>query len=78
MITQMGENKSDRKPKKSVGEILRSSMPDIETYDSAVYQLIITKADEGFFEQHQTTGSLKNLAIQLLNMPQESSPHNEN
>ena len=55
--------------KRSVADILRSSMIGLMKSDMGVYQQIIDLADTGFFEQHQTAGSLKTLADKLIAIP---------
>lgn len=51
---------------KSVGDILRLSMKELCEKNNAAYTLLISKADEGFFEEHETRGKLNALADSLL------------
>lgn len=50
----------------SVGDILRLSMKELCEKNNAAYTLLISKADEGFFEEHRTRGKLNALADSLL------------
>jgi len=72
------KNKENKDKDESVEEILRSSMVDLVGKNKKAYDLLIKKAGEGFFEQHQTRGILEKLANQLLNMSEEWETENEN
>ncbi len=61
----MAENDTE----KSVADILQSSIIGLMESDMGVYQRIIDLAKTGFFEQHQTAGSLKTLADKLIAIP---------
>ena len=69
----MIENGNDR----SITDILRSSMIELNDSDKGVYQKIIELADKGFFEQHQTTGNLKSLADNLITISPSGEAVNE-
>lgn len=61
----------------SVEDILRSSIIELAEQNKEAYDLLLKKASEGFFEQHQTSGALKNLANQLLNTSETHESENE-
>jgi len=63
--------------KRSVADILRSSMKGLIESDADLYQRIVSLADAGFFEQHQTAGSLRALADELLAIPAEGGKDDE-
>lgn len=71
------KNKENKGKDESVEEILRSSMADLAEKNKKAYDLLIKKAGEGFFEQHQTRGAFEKLANQLLNMSKECETENE-
>ena len=60
-----------------VEDILRSSIMGLAKQNKEAHDLLLKKAGEGFFEQHQTRGALKNLANQLLNMSETHENENE-
>ena len=62
----------------SVEDILRSSIVKLAEQNKEAYDLLLKKANEGFFEQHQTSGALKKLAQQLLNTSETRETENEN
>ena len=70
----MVENDNER----SIADILRSSMIELRDSNRGVYQKMIEVADKGFFEQHQTAGSLKSLADSLINIPSSGEAGGEN
>jgi hypothetical protein len=49
-------------------DILATSLTDLKKGYPEIYALIIDKANQGFFEQHQTTGTLKSLANDILKL----------
>jgi hypothetical protein len=51
----------------SVEDILKRSIVELADQNTEKYDLLLKKAREGFFEKHQTSGVLKQLAKQLLN-----------
>ena len=56
----------------SVEDILSSSMKELEEHSKAAYDLLVKRAREGFFEEHQTDTSLREFAAELvksLNQP---------
>jgi hypothetical protein len=55
----------------SVRAVLSSSMGSLAQQNKHAYETLIAKAGEGFFEQHQTRGSLKALADELLKTMRE-------
>ncbi len=55
----------------SVEDILRSSLAELAQHHKEAYDLLLQKASEGFFEQHQTSGSLRLLADEILAMSME-------
>jgi hypothetical protein len=57
--------------KRIVADILRSSMKGLMESDVDSYQRIVSLADTGFFEQHQSAGRLRALADKLLAVPME-------
>lgn len=61
----------------SVADVLQSSMSGLMNSDMDVYQKVVQLADEGFFERHQTPGSLKALADTLITIPTEGEVSNE-
>lgn len=61
----------------SVEDILRSSIIELAVQNKEAYDLLLKKASEGFLEQHQTSGALKNLANQLLNISETHNSENE-
>lgn len=62
MVGNEARNKSE-----SVQDVLRSSLTELVQQNKGAYDLLVRKASEGFFEQHQTRGALNKLATQLLN-----------
>ena len=52
----------------SIISILQASMLELKQTNEEAYNRILEKAEEGFFENHQTTGSIKNLAIDILDV----------
>ncbi|MGB2800668.1 MAG: hypothetical protein WBC55_07405 [Dehalococcoidia bacterium] len=50
----------------SVEDILSSSMKELEEHSKAAYDLLVKRAREGFFEEHQTPTSVKKHATELL------------
>ncbi len=71
------ENKEIETIDESVEDILRSSITELAVKNKGVYDLLINKARDGFFEVDQTRGALKKLAIQLLNVQEECERRNE-
>ena len=57
----MGNGKGD-----NISSILESSMLELKQTNEDAYNLIIEKAKEGFFTNHQTAGGLKKLAKEIL------------
>ena len=49
-----------------IPSILESSMLELKQANEDAYNLVLKKAREGFFADHQTTGSLKKLAGAVL------------
>jgi hypothetical protein len=70
-------SKEIKSENESVGDILRSSMTDLAEQNKEAYDLLLKKASEGFFEQHQTSGALKKLAKQLLDTSETHESENE-
>lgn len=62
---------------KGIGDILRTSMAELEESNANIHERVVGLADEGFFEQHQTTGSLKALADELLSISVEGGQDSE-
>jgi hypothetical protein len=52
------ESNEEKDKSESVEEILRSSIVELATQNKEAYDLLLKKANEGFFEQHQTSGAL--------------------
>ena len=61
----------------SVGDILRLSMKELSENNNEAYTLLISKADEGFFEEHETRGKLNALADSLLDTLKQARCENE-
>jgi len=55
------ENKGE-----SVRDIFSLALTKLAQQNKQAYDLLLQKADEGFFEQHQTKGTIKKLAAQLI------------
>lgn len=72
MVGNEARNKSE-----SVQDILRSSLTELAQQNKGAYDLLVQKASEGFFEQHQTRGALNKLATQLLNTAETRESENE-
>ena len=72
MVGNEARNKSE-----SVQDILCSSLTELAEQNKEAYDLLVQKASEGFFEQHQTRGVLKKLATQLLNPAETRESENE-
>lgn len=68
MEENRAKNKKENHTKGEVADILRSSMMALVESDVDVYKRVISLADDGFFEQHQTIGNLRALADELLAM----------
>lgn len=66
-----------RNESESVQDILRSSLTELAQQNKGAYDLLVQKASEGFFEQHQTRGALNKLATQLLNTAETRESENE-
>jgi hypothetical protein len=49
----------------SVEDILRSSIVELAEQNGEAHDLLLKKASEGFFEQHQTSGTLRKPAPDL-------------
>ena len=73
MVGNKARNKNE-----SVQDILRLSLIELAEQNKEAYDLLVQKASEGFFEQHQTRGVLKKLAAQLLNTVETRKGENEN
>jgi hypothetical protein len=71
------ESNEEKDKSESVEEILRSSIVELATQNKEAYDLLLKKANEGFFEQHQTSGALKKLAQQLLTTSETLKSENE-
>lgn len=50
----------------NITSILESSMSELKKNNKEAYEIIIKKSKDGFFENHQTAGSLKSLAKEIL------------
>ena len=59
-------------------DILRSSMAELDIQIPRVYQRLIQRARENFFEQHQTPSRIRSLADELLAELKEGNDDNEN
>jgi len=53
---------------KNIPLILESSMLELKQTNEGAYNLIVGKAKEGFFTNHQTAGGLKKLAKEIINV----------
>jgi hypothetical protein len=51
-----------------VTAILERCMVELKENNEEAYKLIIQKSRDGFFESHQTTGTLKKLARDILDV----------
>jgi len=71
------EGNEAKSTNKSVEDILRSSLTELAQQNKGAYDLLVQKASEGFFEQHQTRGALNKLATQLLNTAETRESENE-
>ena len=61
----------------NIFSILQSSMLELKQTNKEAYNLIIEKAKEGFFENHQTAGSLKSLAKDVLGVSNKQEQKDE-
>jgi hypothetical protein len=52
----------------NITSIIESSMVELKKNNEEAYELIIKKSKDGFFENHQTAGSLKSLAKDILDI----------
>ena len=59
----MEEDKS-----KNISLILESSMLELKKTNEDAYNLIMEKAKEGFFSNHQSAGGLKKCAKEILDV----------
>ena len=59
-------------------DILRSSMAELDIQIPRVYQRLIQRARENFFEQHQTPSRIRSLADELLAELKEGNDDNKN
>ena len=68
----MGDDKSNH-----ITSILESSMGELKQTNEDAYNLIIEKAEEGFFVNHQTAGNLKKLAKEILDVSSAGAKNDE-
>lgn len=71
----MEENKITEK-NDNIHNILSDSITDLESQNKEAYNILIEKTKQDFFEQHQTTGTLKKLAGELLDTIKEDQDEN--
>ncbi|MFC1977987.1 hypothetical protein ACFLWS_06985 [Chloroflexota bacterium] len=71
------KDKRENHFKEGVADILRVSMIELAESDIGVFQRIVDLADAGFFEEHQTSGSLRVLADELLSISMEGGKESE-
>jgi hypothetical protein len=64
------ENRSEENisNKIAVSDIIRSSLQGRKKLSPEVCDLIIEKAEENYFENHQTSGSLRKVAKEIVQM----------
>jgi hypothetical protein len=61
----------------SIANMFIASMTELKNSHTKVYELIIARAKEGFFEQHQTTGTMKALANEILKVAHQRGGSDE-
>ena len=63
----MKDDKSD-----NITSILERCMAELKENNKEAYELIIQRSKDGFFENHQSAGSLKSFAKQILEASQKA------
>jgi|WetSurMetagenome_2_1015567.scaffolds.fasta_scaffold964489_2 hypothetical protein len=56
------------KKQNEIAIIVGDSLGELEKTNKTVYDLIIRREEDGFFETHQTSGSLKQMAQEILDV----------
>ena len=64
----LGGHRMEGDKSTNLSSILESSMLELKQTNEDAYNLIIEKAKEGFFANHQTAGGLKKLAKEILDV----------
>jgi len=59
-------------------DIIRLSLQGLKKLSPEACDLIIKKAEENYFETHQTSGSLKKVAKEIIQICTRQSKGNEN
>ena len=58
--------------------ILRTCMSNLSKKNNEASKIILDSANQGFFEQHQTQGTIKKIAIELIKTTELEKSKNEN
>ena len=75
MINTMKEKETTAKSK-DLDEILTDVFVDLKNQNEKAYTILIEETKQGFFKQHQTTGTLKKIAERLLNTIKDNQDEN--
>ncbi len=61
----------------TIEAILSLSMKDLADCNKPAYDLLVKRANEGFFEEHQTPKAIKTLAAELIKLAENVEGQNE-
>jgi hypothetical protein len=54
------------KTQNEIASVINEGMNKLKPINEKIHKLIIQREEEGFFESHQTTGSIKQLAQEII------------
>lgn len=69
--------KSKTESSQEIPSLIRLSLKPLEEQNKGAFHMLVSMADEGFFESHQTSGAVRKIAKEIVKTLNRETPDHE-